>query len=152
MSWIISNSFEFSRNFSRKTNWFSPPIQQHLWCTGSTQNTANSTWINHSFMWPVACSFASSSPLLISAGVWEEEDVVNWEKQHPVSCLPFVLKLKSAAKFWRWINPTVYKVRLCHPWNTHPLFILLFLPWTCNLHLQNKRLNHNSPTVMHFYG
>lgn len=151
--WTVSHSFELSRNLSRKTNWFSPLIQQQLWYTGSTQNTANSTWINHSFIWPVACSFAPSSLLSICRSLRRGRCCKLAPSLLPLLCP----EIEISRQILEVDKPdSVCKVRLCHPWNTHPLFILLFLPWTCNLHIQNKRLNHNmpmiSPTAMCFYG
>lgn len=90
----------------------------------------------------MACSFVSSALLSISAGVREEEDVVNWQKQHPVSCLPSVLKLKSAAKFWRWINPIV-SVKLdylIHGTHIHCLYCSICHEYvTCTYKI---RINH----------
>lgn len=55
------------------------PLQQQIWYMGSKQSWVNSAWINHSRLshFMSRCFFSSSSVLSISAGVWEEEDVVN---------------------------------------------------------------------------
>lgn len=80
---------------------------------------------NKSSFYVPSCSFASSFVSEISAGVREEEDVVIRAKAERCLLPPLSPEIQICSQILEVDKPCcVCNVRLCHPWNTHPLFIL----------------------------